>query len=107
MKQLHAGHFSFARKKKLVVLRYFWSKMNAQIKKWCELCEVCLTLSLSKCAPIGCGSSFVLDLQPMHEVSVNLFHSINELLLMTDRHSVCKKKLHRTIIEDVCKQLHV
>ena len=108
LRKLHFSHAGYQKTLLQAKENYFWPNMANNIKQLCEKCEVCTALLPSKSHKPNLGGTEATLLEPMDEVSCDLYH-INdaEWLIMVDRVSgyFLTKKLPKTRTIDVIKVL--
>ena len=88
LQQLHISHAGVKKTKLAAKEKFFWPNMNKDIVHLCESCPVCIKHLPSKpTRPIQGGTPIKL-LNPMDEVSVDLFYDRNQTyIVMADRYS--------------------
>ena len=107
-KLLHLWHNSHAGEKKIKLMAqssFYWPHMSNEIKQLVQSCSSCMRNLPSKCHKPKKGGTSILKLNPMDEVSFDLFTFEGEWLIMVDRYSgyFMIEKLNSTTTSAVLK----
>jgi len=90
----HTGHFGMERTRKLIMRRFWWDGITADINKWTSECETCAKIKHSRQKPAGLLQPLKIPQQPWSNISMDFITDLPKtkqghvmMLVVVDRFS--------------------